>query len=61
VRVRDDEIQMVMAHLTRFAKKFGKHVECVSRETMDCLMSYAWPGSNREAAKFPKLPWRSRR
>ena len=60
MRVRDDEVQMVTAHLTRFAKRFGKHVDCVSPETMDCLMSYAWPGSILEAARFPTLHSRSR-
>ena len=52
---------MVTAYLTRFAKKVGKHVECASPETVDCLMSYAWPGSIREAARFPTLHSRSRR
>jgi DNA-binding NtrC family response regulator len=61
VRLRDDEVQMVTAYLTRFAKKFGKHVDRVSLETMNRLMSYAWPGSIREAARFPTLHSRSRR
>jgi transcriptional regulator with PAS, ATPase and Fis domain len=61
VRARDDEVQMVTAYLARFARKFGKHVDCVSPETMDCLVSYARPGSIREVARFPTLPSRSRR
>ncbi|HSD65467.1 MAG TPA: hypothetical protein VLF95_02135, partial [Vicinamibacteria bacterium] len=32
----------------RFAKKFGKRIDAVSRDTMDRLVAYGWPGNIRE-------------
>lgn len=39
---------LVTYFLSRFAKKFGRQLASVSRETMDRLMRYAWPGNIRE-------------
>jgi formate hydrogenlyase transcriptional activator len=39
---------LVALCIARFAKRFGKKVEGVSRETMARLMSYPWPGNIRE-------------
>jgi formate hydrogenlyase transcriptional activator len=45
---RSDIRPLVMFFLSRFAKRFGKGVDAVSRETMDRLVNYAWPGNVRE-------------
>jgi formate hydrogenlyase transcriptional activator len=45
---RSDIRPLVMFFLSRFAKRFGKGVDAVSRETMDRLLNYAWPGNVRE-------------
>jgi PAS domain S-box-containing protein len=45
---RSDIPQLVMFFLTRFAKRFGKAIDVVSRETMERLMEYPWPGNIRE-------------
>src|SRR5206468_3660935 len=39
---------LVIFFLQRFAKKFGKSAKRVSNETMQRLVSYAWPGNIRE-------------
>ncbi|MGH2359096.1 MAG: sigma 54-interacting transcriptional regulator, partial [bacterium] len=49
LRERKSDIpQLALFFVSGFAKKFGKTVEAVSRETMDCLTRYAWPGNVRE-------------
>ncbi|MGD0617486.1 MAG: PAS domain S-box protein [Bryobacteraceae bacterium] len=49
LRERPSDIpQLVALCVSRFAKRFGKKVEGVSRETMARLMSYPWPGNVRE-------------
>ncbi|MGE5848982.1 MAG: sigma 54-interacting transcriptional regulator, partial [Candidatus Methylomirabilota bacterium] len=45
---RSDIPQLVMFFLSRFAKRYGKKAEAMSRETMDRLVSYPWPGNVRE-------------
>jgi DNA-binding NtrC family response regulator len=39
---------LVNFFLNRFAKKPGKRIDGVSRDTMDRLTNYAWPGNIRE-------------
>jgi formate hydrogenlyase transcriptional activator len=39
---------MVMAFLQESAKRVGKPVQIVSRETMRLLVEYSWPGNIRE-------------
>ena len=39
---------MVMAFLQQSAKRMGKPVQSVSRETMMLLVDYSWPGNIRE-------------
>ncbi len=49
LRERSADIpQLVTFFVSRFAKKFGKKVDAVSRETMERLARYAWPGNVRE-------------
>src|SRR2546425_68627 len=45
---RTDVPQLAAFFASRFARKFGKRVEAVSKETMDRLMAYPWPGNIRE-------------
>jgi formate hydrogenlyase transcriptional activator len=45
---RSDIPEMVMAFLLQSAKRMGKPIESVSRETMKLLVDYSWPGNIRE-------------
>jgi formate hydrogenlyase transcriptional activator len=45
---RSDIPEMVMAFLQLSAKRMGKPIHSVSRETMRLLVDYAWPGNIRE-------------
>ena len=45
---RSDVPQLVMFFLERLGRKLGKRIQGVSHETMDLLVSYAWPGNIRE-------------
>src|SRR5262249_8049089 len=45
---RSDIPELVMTTLERVAKRTGKPVQSVSRETMRLLVDYSWPGNIRE-------------
>jgi formate hydrogenlyase transcriptional activator len=45
---RSDIPQLVTFFLSHFAAKFGKTIDTVPQETMERLVSYAWPGNIRE-------------
>ena len=45
---RTDIPQLVSFFLQRFANKFGRKIDSVSKETMDLLIEYSWPGNIRE-------------
>src|SRR5207248_1118427 len=45
---RSDIPQLVMSFLQKSAKRMGKPIETVSRESMKALVDYAWPGNIRE-------------
>jgi formate hydrogenlyase transcriptional activator len=45
---RSDIPQLVEFCLSRFSKRMGKKIDGVSRESMDNLMNYPWPGNIRE-------------
>src|SRR5262245_25329615 len=45
---RSDIPQLAMFFLARFGAKFGKAIDSVSRETMNRLLAYPWPGNIRE-------------
>ena len=45
---RSDIPEIVMALLQQSAKRIGKSMESVSRETMRLLVDYSWPGNIRE-------------
>jgi formate hydrogenlyase transcriptional activator len=49
LRERHSDIpQLAMFFLSRFAKKFGKDIQGISRATLDRLVAYSWPGNIRE-------------
>jgi formate hydrogenlyase transcriptional activator len=39
---------LVMYFVSRYAKKFGRSIDGVARDTMDRLIAYQWPGNIRE-------------
>jgi formate hydrogenlyase transcriptional activator len=45
---RSDIPKLVAFSLSRLSKRLGKKVEGVSRESMDNLLNYPWPGNIRE-------------
>lgn len=45
---RSDIPQLVTFYVSRFSKRFGKKIDGVSRESMEKLMNYRWPGNIRE-------------
>ena len=45
---RSDIPQLVAFYVSRFSKQFRKKIDGVSRESMDNLMNYPWPGNIRE-------------
>lgn len=49
LRERKSDIPLLAnVFLSKLAKKLGKHIHGLSRETMDRLMPYEWPGNIRE-------------
>jgi transcriptional regulator with GAF, ATPase, and Fis domain len=49
LRERPKDIPLlVMAFLKEFRKKLGKNTNSVSKETMESLIRYSWPGNIRE-------------
>jgi transcriptional regulator with GAF, ATPase, and Fis domain len=45
---REDVTQLAMFFVQKHAKRIGRTVDSVSRESLDRLASYAWPGNVRE-------------
>ena len=49
LRARRPDIPLLVEYFVhRYAKRVGKHIRCVSRETSQLLRSYDWPGNIRE-------------
>jgi transcriptional regulator with GAF, ATPase, and Fis domain len=49
LRQRPEDIPLLVAYfVARFAKKFGRRLDGVSRSTMDRLVAYPWQGNIRE-------------
>src|SRR5207245_6750826 len=49
LRERRDDIPLLVHFLVKkFALRIGKHLDGVSRATMQRLLEYAWPGNIRE-------------
>jgi formate hydrogenlyase transcriptional activator len=45
---RSDIPQLVAFYVSRFSKRLGKKIDGVSRESMENLVNYPWPGNIRE-------------
>jgi formate hydrogenlyase transcriptional activator len=45
---RSDIPQLVAFYVSRFSKRLGKKIDGVSRESMEKLINYPWPGNIRE-------------
>jgi formate hydrogenlyase transcriptional activator len=49
LRERRDDIPRLVRHFAnKYARRMGKRVECISTQTMNALLRYAWPGNIRE-------------
>jgi formate hydrogenlyase transcriptional activator len=49
LRERPLDVPLLVTYfISRFAKKFGRKIDGVSRETMERLTQYSWPGNIRE-------------
>jgi transcriptional regulator with GAF, ATPase, and Fis domain len=49
LRERREDIPLLMQYfIDRYSRKSGKNITHVSRETLELLQSYAWPGNIRE-------------
>jgi formate hydrogenlyase transcriptional activator len=49
LRDRVDDIPLLVEYLVeRYARKAGKRIRSISRETLDLFQSYGWPGNIRE-------------
>ena len=49
LRKRPEDIPLLVSYfVSRFAKKFGRKIDGVSRDTMELLARYPWPGNVRE-------------
>ena len=49
LRERNGDILMLVEHfIDRYARKEGKNIKGVNKETLELLQSYAWPGNIRE-------------
>jgi len=49
LRERRSDIPQLVAHFVGlFARRVGKHINHIPKETLDALTSYSWPGNVRE-------------
>jgi formate hydrogenlyase transcriptional activator len=49
LRQRRDDIPRLVRHFTqRFSQRMGRHIQTITSDVMDALVSYAWPGNVRE-------------
>ena len=49
LRERRDDIPLLARYFAnKFARRMGKQIESIPKETMDVLSRYAWPGNIRE-------------
>ena len=53
LRERLDDIPMLVAHFVkRFSERMSKRISRISRDDMEALVRYAWPGNIRELQNF---------
>jgi formate hydrogenlyase transcriptional activator len=49
LRDRREDIPLLVRYFSnKHARRMGKHIESIPKETMDALARYAWPGNIRE-------------
>jgi len=48
LRERKEDIPLLAQYLLRKHRRLNKQVEGISKEALDCLISYSWPGNIRE-------------
>jgi formate hydrogenlyase transcriptional activator len=49
LRDRREDIPLLVRYFSnKYARRMGKHIESIPKETMDALSRYAWPGNIRE-------------
>jgi formate hydrogenlyase transcriptional activator len=49
LRDRREDIPLLVRHFAnKYARRMGKQIESIPKETMDALSHYAWPGNIRE-------------
>jgi formate hydrogenlyase transcriptional activator len=49
LRERRDDIPLLVRYFAnKFARRMGKQIESIPKETMDALVHYSWPGNIRE-------------
>jgi formate hydrogenlyase transcriptional activator len=49
LRERREDIPLLIRHFAnKYARRMGKRIESIPKETMDALSRYAWPGNIRE-------------
>jgi formate hydrogenlyase transcriptional activator len=49
LRDRRKDIPLLVRYFSnKYARRMGKHIESIPKETMDALSRYAWPGNIRE-------------
>ena len=48
LRKRKEDIPLLAQYLLRKHRRLNKQVEGISKEALDCLISYSWPGNIRE-------------
>lgn len=48
LRERSEDIPLLAQYLLRKYRRLNKQVEGISKEALDCLISYYWPGNIRE-------------
>ena len=53
LRERREDIPLLLNYfVSKFAARMGKQIKSISRQAMDRLTSYSWPGNIRELANF---------
>jgi formate hydrogenlyase transcriptional activator len=53
LRERREDIPLLVNYfVSKFAARMGKQIKSISRQAMEMLVSYAWPGNIRELANF---------
>ena len=57
LRDRTEDIPLlVWRFVDEFSKSFGKRVDAISRDNMDALQRYSWPGNIRELRNWWNAP-----